>query len=227
MKKKIAALLLGMAMCLSVTACGGGNDKSDKTEDTAKTEQSEDSASDAEDSEETKEDAASDDKDKSEDPEQAGDAGEQETPEEPEEEEKIYNIGETATLKDWDISVTDVQIVESIAADYGSFSPDEEGNRYVQVFATITNNGKQAGSFLPMIGMGDDVSVKVLFGDGYEFASVNLLGYSNDLHDSKVNPLSSQTGEIAFDVPETVASSEEELLIQFNSGNDSVKFKLR
>ena len=147
MKKKIAALLLGMAMCLSVTACGGGNDRSDKTDDTAKTEQSEDSASDAEDSEETKEDAASDDKDKSEDPEQAGDAGEQETPEEPEEEEKIYNIGETATLKDWDISVTDVQIVESIAADYGSFSPDEEGNRYVQVFATITNNGKQAGSF--------------------------------------------------------------------------------
>lgn len=230
MKKKVAALLLGMVLCLSVTACGGGNSKSDKTDDTTKTEQSEDSASGAEDSEGEEGDTESGDEEKPEDTEQADGSGEsegEETPEEAKEEETIYNIGDTTTLKDWQLSVTDVQIVDSIAADYGSFSPNEEGNKYVQVFATVTNNGKQAGSFLPMIGMGDDVSVKVFFGDGYEFVSTNLMGYSNDLHDSKVNPLSSQTGEIAFDVPETVASSQEELLIQFTSGNDSVKFKLR
>lgn len=146
---------------------------------------------------------------------------------EKQEAETIYKIGESAALKDWEISVTDMQIVESIAADYGTFSPNESGNRYVQVFVTATNNGKQAGRFLPTIGIGDDVSAKIFFGDGYEFSATNLLGYSKEMHDTTVNPLSSQTGEIAFEVPEAVYASEDELQIHFISGNDAVKFKIR
>lgn len=130
-------------------------------------------------------------------------------------------------LKDWEISVTSMQIVDSIAADYGQFSPDEEGSEYVQVFVTVNNNGKEADSFLPSFGIGDDVYAKMFYGDGYEFSASNLLAYSNDLHDSTIIPLSSKTGEIAFAVPELVATSADELLIQFNSGNDDVKFKLR
>ena len=125
------------------------------------------------------------------------------------EEEVICNIGEVAQLKDWEITVTDIQIVDSISVDYGSFNPNEEGNKFVQIFATVENKGKQAGKFLPSFGYGDDVSAKLLYGDGYEFIATQLLGYSNDLHDSSVNPLSSQSGEIAFEIPETVASATE------------------
>jgi len=147
--------------------------------------------------------------------------------EESDDSETVYNIGESAVLKDWEISVTDMQIVESIVADYGSFTPNESGNRYVQVFVTATNNGKQAERFLPTFGMGDDVNAKIVFGEGYEFSATNLLGYSNEMHDSTVNPLSSQTGEIAFEVPEAVYDSEDELQLHFISGNDVVKFKIR
>lgn len=147
--------------------------------------------------------------------------------EEEQETETVYEIGESATLKDWEISVTDMQIVESIAADYGTFSPNESGNKYAQVFVTATNNGKQAERFLPTVGIGDDVNAKIIFGDGYEFSATNLLGYNNDIHDSTINPLSSQTGEIAFEIPPIVADSTDELFIEFSSGTDVVKIKIR
>ena len=141
--------------------------------------------------------------------------------------ETIYETGNSASLKDWTINVTDAQIVDSIAADYGSFEPKEEGNKFIQVFVTVNNDGKQADRFLPSYSIGDDVNAKILYSDGYEFTATNLLGYSNDLHDSTINPLSSQTGEIAFEIPSTVAESTDELLIQFSSGNDTLKFKVR
>ena len=208
MKKKLL-VVFGVLLAFSIAACGGNSDAANKENASVEAENTEEApADDAETSEIT------------------DDSVETET-ESAEAEEVVYNIGEVAQLKDWEITITDIQIVDSIAADYGSFNPNEEGNKYVQVFATVENKGKQAGSFLPSFGFGDDVSAKLLFGDGYEFVASQLLGYSNDLHDSTVNPLSSQTGEIAFEIPETVASSTDELIISFISGNDVVNFKLR
>lgn len=151
--------------------------------------------------------------------------GEEAKPEETE--ELPLEMNTSAPLKDWTITVTDAQIVDSISSDYMVFSPNEEGNKFIQVYAIAENNGKQAGNFLPSFGMGDDVNAKVLYSDGYEFSATNLLGYDNDLHDSNINPLSSQTGEIVFEIPNTVADSTDELLIQFSSGNDKIKFKIR
>ncbi|MEZ3494759.1 MAG: DUF4352 domain-containing protein, partial [Lachnospiraceae bacterium] len=111
-----------------------------------------------------------------------------------------YALGNSADLKDWSINVTDVKIVDSIAGSLGSFSPKEEGNTYVQVFVTVENTGKTADSFLPSFCIGDDVNAKVLYSDGYEFTASNLLGYTNDLHDSTINPLSSKTGEIVYEI---------------------------
>ncbi len=142
-------------------------------------------------------------------------------------EDTIYNIGDNVSLKDWGITVTEFKVVDSIAADYGSFTPKEEGNKYAQLFVTVANNGKEADNFLPTVGMGDDVSVKLLYGDGYEFTASNLLGYSEDLHDSHINPLSSKNGEIAFAIPDSVASAADEILIQFKSKNDIIKIKVR
>lgn len=146
---------------------------------------------------------------------------------EKEEKDTIYQISDSASLKDWNITVTDSKIVDSIAADYGSFRPKEEGNKFIQVFVIVDNEGKQSEYFLPSINVGNVVRAKVLYGDGYEFSASNLLGYSNDLHDSVINPLSSRTGEIVFEIPSSVAESEDELTIQFSSGNDAVKFKIR
>lgn len=203
MKKKLV-ILLGVSVCLLFSACGSNSTpKNDAAKDAKTSQVQEDEASDAED---------------------AVEQGEE--PEEKEPEETAFQIGDNSQLKDWAISVTDVKTVDSIKADYGSFSP-EEGNKYLHLFVTVTNNGKTADTFMPTMGFGDDVRAKVLYGDGYEFSASNLLGYSNEIHDSTVNPLSTKTGELAFAVPASVADGTEELLVEFSSGNDTVVFKIR
>lgn len=226
MKRKTVILALGMTMCLLVTACGTSAAVDKKTDDTSKTEQNDNKESSDADQDET--DSSNQDKEENKEEASQENDGETEAPEiDDKTEETISNIGDNVVLKDWEISVTDVQIIESISADYISFSPKESGNKYAQVFVTVNNKGKQSDTFLPSYAMGDDVHAKILYGDGYEFTSTVLLGYNNDLHNSGINPLSSKTGEIIFEIPETVASAEDELVIQFVSGNDTVKFKLR
>ncbi len=95
------------------------------------------------------------------------------------------------------------------------------------VTATAENTGKEADTFLPSFGLNDDVSAKVLYGDGYEFSLTQLLGYSKDLINSTINPLSSKEGDIAFELPNSVADSTEPLIIEFSSGNNNVDFALR
>ena len=138
----------------------------------------------------------------------------------------VTPMGEVATLKDWNITITNMQMLDSIDNGYGSFVPDE-GNKYMLVSAVIENIGKTAGTFLPSFGMNDDVSVKVLYGDGYEFSLTQLLGYQKDLINSTVNPLSSKEGDMAFEVPNSVAEATEPINIEFNAGKDKVAFSLR
>lgn len=205
MKKKIV-VLLGLILCLSVTACAGGKSTS---EDNKKSEVETESSKEIETEADTQQSEES-----------------EEVTEESEDEGNIPNIGESASLKDWEITVTDMKIVDTIAANYISFSP-EEGNKYAQIFIDVTNNGKQADNFLPSYAFGDQVTAKILYGDGYEFSSTNLLGYTSEMHDSVINPLSSKSGEITFAIPDAVAEATEELILQLSAGNDKLKIKLR
>ena len=226
MKRKIVTLLLMCALSVNFSSCGNNN-----TDSSAKSETSENQNEDATNADESSEPENPESEESQEDADNAKPEGEDAAPEEepkPEESpETIYNIGDSALLKDWNINVTDAQTVDSISSGYIVFSPKEEGNKFLQVYVTVENKGKQADNFLPSFGLRDEVSAKVLYSDGYEFSATNLLGYDNELHDSSINPLSSQTGEIAFEIPSTVADSADELLIEFSSGNDKIKFKIR
>lgn len=139
----------------------------------------------------------------------------------------FYKIGDSAVLKDWTITITDAKIVDSISLNYGSYSPEEDGDKYLQLFVSVENNGKQSAQFLPPISVGNSVSTKLIYNNEYEFSSTNLLGYQNDLHTSTVNPLSSRTGEIIFEVSPAVAEGTEELFVEFISGTNSIKIKIR
>ena len=142
-------------------------------------------------------------------------------------EEVVHSIGESVVLNDWEIAITDVKVVESVSSDYMIYEPKEEGNKFAQLFVTVQNKGKESDRFLPSFGYNDDVFVKLYYGDGYEFSATQLLGYDNDLHDSTINPLSSQSGEVAFEIPESVASASDEVIIKFIAGEDSISFKIR
>lgn len=131
------------------------------------------------------------------------------------------------SLGDWAITVTGMEFMATIPnGDYMQFTPTE-GNQYLVVHAKVTNNGKESDTFLPSFSINDDVTAKVMYGDGYEYSATNLLAYDMGLHDSSLNPLSSKEGVIAFDVPQAVVDSSDPLSIVFYLNTDSAEVKLR
>lgn len=142
-------------------------------------------------------------------------------------EDKLLNLNEEGNLKDWSVVVTNVEILDTIIADeYFAYNADE-GNKYLKVDCTVTNNGKKANNFLSSITLNDDVSAKLLYQTDYEYSATYLISHRDDLHDSVINPLANKSGIIVFSIPESVASSNEELILIFKVGNESIKFKVK
>ncbi|WP_164473180.1 DUF4352 domain-containing protein [Clostridium sp. E02] len=135
-------------------------------------------------------------------------------------------LGESAKIGEWTVTVNNMQILDTVPDTYGQFNPDE-GNKYLLITLTASNEGKKADTFLSTFPMEDDISAKVLFGDGYEFSQTNLLGYTKSIVSSSVNPLSSKEGNIAFKIPDSVGSSEDPLTLVFTCGNETLNFSIR
>lgn len=136
-------------------------------------------------------------------------------------------VGDSCTIGDFEITVSEFKIQRQIENTYGYFEADE-GNQYLVVSFSATNNGKQAGTLFPSFSLGDDPSATILYGDGYEYSPTGLLGYDDDLHDEVVNPLSSVTGILAFELPDAVVNGTDPLTLQISAGSSSsAEYQLR
>lgn len=150
------------------------------------------------------------------------------TTEEPTTEEPavIYNIGDTAELESWEINIADMQIVENIEDTSMIYKANEEGNKLVKVSANATNKGDEELTFCPSYGYSDDLIVKVINGEE-EYSALILLGYSNGLHNKKTAPQASISGDLVFEIPESVASAQDELIVKFTYKGKELNFKVR
>ena len=145
------------------------------------------------------------------------------------EEETLYNIGDTVNIDDWEITVNSVEVTDKVPnKTYGTvetyFSP-EEGNKYVVFNVTIKNLSTDSSTFLPIAAMGDYVKVKIQYGE-YDFSSTNLIGHSDELHQTGLNPLSSKTGILAFDIAEEVVNDFDALRLVFYTKKENRVFQL-
>lgn len=135
-------------------------------------------------------------------------------------------IGNTAEIGSWSVSVTSFEYSTRIDNGYSYFSPDD-GNQYAVVSMTVTNNGTSSATFWPSFSLGDDISGIIVYDGKYEYSSTQLLAYDDDLHDESMNPLTTASGVIVFEVPETVVNGEGALTITISAGSDSATFSLR
>lgn len=136
----------------------------------------------------------------------------------------ILKFGETITFNDFEITVNSAEIKDKIQnSQYTEFNPSE-GNIYIVVNATVKNIGSDAAKFLSVVSLKKDISTKLTYND-YEFKSTNLLAYSEDLHDTFLNPLSSKTGEIVFEVSADIADLSSLNLVLFNN-KEEYRFSL-
>ena len=123
-------------------------------------------------------------------------------------------------------TIDSFEVTESIQSSYGSFNANE-GNQYVAVTITVKNVGTTADIFLSSFAFGNtDVSAKIIYQETYEFSGTNLLGYSEDISDKTLNPLTSFTGIKAYQVVNEAANSDE-MAIQFTLGKETVSINLK
>lgn len=143
-------------------------------------------------------------------------------------EETTVALGDKMTLADWTITAKKVTAQKKIQnGKYQYFQP-KKGNTYLVVSLSVRNEGKQAEDFLPMIVYGDkSTSATLFYQDGYEYKPTQLIAYDKDLTTRKVQPLSTEKGIIAFEVPKKVAKAKKNLKLTFNSQGQTASYTLK
>lgn len=143
-------------------------------------------------------------------------------------EETTLALGKKGTSGDWEIKAKKASVKKKIkAGEYREFKPREDDNTYVVISLSVRNNGKQAADFIPRVGRENTMtSATLLYKDEYEYAPTELLSYDDDLVTRKVQPLSTEKGIIAFEVPKKVAKDLKQLKLKIGTKAESIVYSL-
>ena len=143
--------------------------------------------------------------------------------EEPKEEPKEVSNkpGEKFTLGDWEVVLDSFEFDQKVSADMFSSSADE-GNKFLILNYTVTNNGKEAKDFTSIIG---GVSMKAIFKEEYEY-NYTVTMIDGDLGTGSIKPLATKSGFVVIEVPDSVADSKESLVIKLED-QDKAQITLR
>lgn len=190
-----------MALLLLVTACGGNASTSTGAQNANTSVKDQGSANN----------------------EQTGDAVAEEPAKEPEAPKDVaYKAGDKFTLGNWEVVLDSFEFNQKVSDEYFSSSADE-GNKFLVLNYTVTNQGTEADNFTSLIG---GVEMKALFQDKYEYTyTVTMI--DKDLSNENIKPLSSKTGFVVMEVPDTVATSEDALILKLAKDKDKATINLR
>lgn len=129
--------------------------------------------------------------------------------------------GEKFTLGDWEVVLDSFEFDQKVSADMFSSSADE-GNKFLILNYTVTNNGKEAKDFTSIIG---GVSMKAIFKEEYEY-NYTVTMIDGDLGTGSIKPLATKSGFVVIEVPDGVADSKESLVIKLED-QDKAQITLR
>jgi len=139
---------------------------------------------------------------------------------EPEPEYHVYEIGETATIGNWEVTLDSFEFTNRVEAGRFYYSPLDD-NTFLYAMFTVTNLGTMPNTFLSRVrGTGGDFSAQVRYGevfgaDAFVFGTTNLTSYRDDLERTTTNPLSSTTASITFSIANRAVESDEPMVIFF------------
>lgn len=129
--------------------------------------------------------------------------------------------GEKFTLGDWEVVLDSFEFDQKVSADMFSSSADE-GNKFLILNYTVTNNGKEAKDFTSIIG---GVSMKAIFKEEYEY-NYTVTMIDGDLGTGSIKPLATKSGFVVIEVPDSVADSKESLVVKLED-KDKAQITLR
>ena len=136
--------------------------------------------------------------------------------------------GKKGTIGDWEFCVKKAETKKNIkTSDYLGYKPGK-GNTFVVVTISVRNNGKEAATPFPRMGLENKMIQSILYYDGdYEYKPTQLLSYDKDLMNKKVQPLTTQKGAITYEVPKKVAKSMDKLTIKIGTTKECLIYSLK
>ncbi|MFD2116585.1 DUF5067 domain-containing protein [Paenibacillus yanchengensis] len=155
-------------------------------------------------------------------PEQKEEEPKEEEPKEEAAKEEIHKPKDKFTLGDWEVTLDSFEFNQKVSSDMFSSSADE-GNKFIVLNFSVTNNGKEAESFTNTFG---GVDVQALFKDEYEYNSSRTM-LDGDIGYRSIKPLSTKKGFVVIEVPDSVAESTESLLIHLKDDKNKATIVLR
>ncbi|CAM4476839.1 MAG: DUF4352 domain-containing protein [Paenibacillus macerans] len=203
MRKTSLGVLL-LALLLLVTACGGAASTSSGTQNANTSVKDQGTAENVNN-------------------EQKGEADTAEPAKEPEKPEEVaYKVGDKFKLSNWEVVLDSFEFNQKVSDEYFSSSADE-GNKFLILNYTVSNEGTEADNFTSMIG---GVEMKAIFKDKYEY-KYTITMIDKDLSNESIKPLSSKTGFVVMEVPDEVAKSKDGLILKLAKDKDKATINLR
>lgn len=147
---------------------------------------------------------------------------ETETPPTEEPKEASFKPGEKFKLGTWEITLESFEFNQKVSSDMFSSSADE-GNKFIVLNYNVTNNGKEANDFTAMI---NGIRMKAIFKGEYEY-DYTVTMIDGDLSQNSIKPLASKKGFVVIEVPDSVASSNESLVIKLEDDGEKAQIVLK
>lgn len=142
--------------------------------------------------------------------------------------EGLIGCNEEVEIGDWVATMTGYSFEDEWSDGFLTYSADD-GNKYLLVDLTVTNNGTKANTFVTKYYAYDgDIKAKIYYQDKYEYNINNFMGsVGDDLSSLSIKPLETKEGSLIFKVPDAVASEDGSVTMELTRNKDTYNFQIK
>lgn len=139
--------------------------------------------------------------------------------------ETVLALKKKGTAGDWEMCVNKMSVTKRINdGKYRYFKPNK-GKVYVAFSMSVKNKGKKAATFLPRLGMKDEmIQGRLRDEKGKEYDMVQLIGYSKDLVYESVKPSEKKKGIITFEIPKKMAKKAKSMTLELGTSEEKLVY---
>lgn len=142
--------------------------------------------------------------------------------------EGLIGCNEEVEIGDWVATMTGYSFEDEWSDGFLTYSAGD-GNKYLLVDLTVTNNGTKADTFVTKYYAYDgDIEAKIYYQDKYEYNINNFMGsVGDDLSSLSIKPLETKEGSLIFKVPDAVASEDGSVTMELTLNKDVYNFQIK
>ena len=142
--------------------------------------------------------------------------------------EGLIGCNEEVEIGDWIATMTGYSFEDEWSDGFLTYSAGD-GNKYLLVDLTVTNNGTKADTFVTKYYAYDgDIEAKIYYQDKYEYNINNFMGsVGDDLSSLSIKPLETKEGSLIFKIPDAVASEDGSVTMKLTRNKDTYNFQIK